>query len=297
MTANQRERNRDRNRNRDGDRAGRPASLECLEERRMFSITYADASDAVFVTGNDAADAVTVERVPASLDGGLFRPASIKVTHVQGAGAAAVTQTRSFSTLFTPVARVVFEGAGGDDRFSNSSDVDCWALGGEGRDELVNTGAGMMVATGDAGNDTLTGGSGDDRLYGDDGTASVTGNADVLSGGGGADLLYGGTADDTLYGGSGADRLDGGDYGDWLEGGDGADVLLGGDGDDYLDGGNDDDTDQLTGGGGADWFRQYSTTDHYSAGPLTYTVTEHEDVLSDDGAGDLVDDDVVDVYH
>ncbi|MEH2404178.1 calcium-binding protein [Nostoc sp.] len=84
-------------------------------------------------------------------------------------------------------------------------------------------------------------------------------------------LLFGNTSNNTLNGGGGNDTLDGNNGNDILNGGDGNDSLQGGPGNDVLNGGSGDDiligvfpgspllpglgeTDQLTGGPGADRF-------------------------------------------
>lgn len=118
-------------------------------------------------------------------------------------------------------------------------------IAGEAGDDLIYSGSGGDLLTGDSlsaavngtGSDTIYGGGGGDRIWGDshdpDDVATVGGN-DVIYGGSGSDTLYGGAGDDTLYGGSGDDRMFGGAGNDTLYdigssfgvmGGDGADTL------------------------------------------------------------------------
>ena len=103
-------------------------------------------------------------------------------------------------------------------------------------EELVFTGSGSFIGTGNAIANTITGGSGNDYLFGM----------------GGNDQLFGGTGNDFLDGGDGADNLQGGNGNDVMIGGAGADTLSGGSGDDILNGqeGN----DILDGGAGSDIF-------------------------------------------
>jgi Ca2+-binding RTX toxin-like protein len=130
-------------------------------------------------------------------------------------------------------------GAGGNDTL----------FGGDGNDLLKNTGAGVHVYDGGAGNNTVTYdgfttalnlslSSNDQNTNGDGGT-EVFANIQNLLGGAEADrltgnsqnnILQGGSGNDTLTGLAGADQLLGGGGNDSLEGGAGADTLNGGDG-------------------------------------------------------------------
>ncbi|HKM95308.1 MAG TPA: heme peroxidase, partial [Buttiauxella sp.] len=103
-------------------------------------------------------------------------------------------------------------------------------------EQLVYTGAGNFIGTGNAIANTITGGNGND----------------TLSGLGGNDLLIGGLGNDTLDGGDGVDDLQGGTGNDVIVGGTGDDVLTGGIGTDRLSGqaGN----DNMNGGTGSDTF-------------------------------------------
>jgi Ca2+-binding RTX toxin-like protein len=96
--------------------------------------------------------------------------------------------------------------------------VDSLALGAN-VENLIYTGSGAFIGTGNGLNNTIAGGGGDDRL----------------SGGGGADRLDGGAGADSLSGGLGNDRLHGGADADTLRGGGGADVFVFGAPDEGLD--------------------------------------------------------------
>ncbi|MGY2259803.1 peroxidase family protein [Pseudomonas sp. SDO55104_S430] len=119
-------------------------------------------------------------------------------------------------------------------------------------ENLLYTGAGNFVGTGNGSNNAITSGAGNDTLNGGGGDDVLTGNggSDTLNGDGGNDQLLGGLGIDVLNGGAGDDTLDGGDGDDALNGGAGNDSLLGGLGNDNLDGGNGNDT--LDGGAGND---------------------------------------------
>lgn len=131
------------------------------------------------------------------------------------------------------VARIVFSGDAGNDRFVNYTAIPVVAYGGAGDDALTG-GNGADLLCGQAGGDTLLGGLGDD----------------TLNGGGGDDRLLGEAQNDRLNGGAGRDWLDGGAGDDLLSGADREDTLLGNAGNDTLKGGLGD--DQLTGGSGND---------------------------------------------
>ena len=176
-------------------------------------------------------------------------------------------QDDSKSYFFTNVSRIVFQGEGGDDQFTNTTSYKSTAFGGPGNDTLQG-GKQADVLTGGNGDDSLLGGRGNDILYGDQGFSiggggPVTPGNDVLYGGDGDDWVDGQGADDLLDGGKGNDKLWGTTGKDMLVGREGSDRLSAGDGDDFLYGdhgfsiggpvatpqGN----DTLDGGDGDDW--------------------------------------------
>jgi hypothetical protein len=81
------------------------------------------------------------------------------------------------------VNRIVFEGNGGDDKFTNCTSLPCRANGGPGNDTLIG-GSGDDVLIGGPGNNLLIGGGGNDTLV------AVNGDADTLTGGAGNDLFW-----------------------------------------------------------------------------------------------------------
>ena len=96
--------------------------------------------------------------------------------------------------------------------------VDGFTLGAD-VENLIYTGSGAFIGTGNGLNNTVVGGGGNDQLNGNDGS----------------DALHGGIGDDALKGGSGGDRLEGGAGADTLTGGSGADVFVFGAPDEGLD--------------------------------------------------------------
>jgi Ca2+-binding RTX toxin-like protein len=226
----------------------RTLAVETLERRE--NPTASLSNGLLTITGTDLANTATV-----TIDArGTSSTTDDRVVVTEGTTTTVFPRYMYHPTngIVAMVQRVEFHGKGGDDTFTNATDLPCKAWGG-------------------AGKDTLTGGSADDRLYG-------MGEADTLHGGDGADYLAGGQGDDKLWGDDGDDTLDeqfaqvypdtpiappnlpGNIYADWqggndhLYGGDGQDTLWGGDDDDYLHGGIDLDHDFLNGGFGADTF-------------------------------------------
>ncbi|WFW11104.1 heme peroxidase [Citrobacter freundii] len=97
-------------------------------------------------------------------------------------------------------------------------------------EELVFTGNGNFIGTGNGLANIITGGAGNDQLFG-------MGGNDQLFGGIGNDFLDGGDGNDNLQGGNGNDVMIGGAGVDTLTGGNGDDILNGQEGNDNLDGG------------------------------------------------------------
>nr|WP_279630501.1 peroxidase family protein [Buttiauxella warmboldiae] len=97
-------------------------------------------------------------------------------------------------------------------------------------EELLFTGQGSFIGTGNDLANIITSGNGNDFLFG-------MGGNDRLSGGLGNDLLDGGDGNDTLLGGNGNDAMIGGAGDDTLTAGTGADILNGETGNDIMDGG------------------------------------------------------------
>src|SRR5262249_31753666 len=136
----------------------------------------------------------------------------------------------------TPVKKVVFQGLGGNDQFTNLTNIASLAYGGAGHDTLfggrgsdtMDRGRGNELLVGDGnllngakdfifgdngnqpradysvldGNDTLGGGYGDDEVDGEGGNDLAYGNAgnDTIHGSLGNDTVYGGAGDDDLFG-------------------------------------------------------------------------------------------------
>jgi Ca2+-binding RTX toxin-like protein len=125
---------------------------------------------------------------------------------------------------------------------------------GTGIENLVYTGAGDIILTGNSIDNSITGNNGGDTIYG------LSGN-DTLSGLYGRDFLYGGNGNDLLLGGFSADFLQGGDGDDTLKG-----SPLSGSG-----------TDTLAGGNGADLFVLGDATDgNLYAYSITALITDFE---------------------
>lgn len=116
-------------------------------------------------------------------------------------------------------------------------------------EELVFTGSGSFIGTGNAIANTITGGTGNDYLFGMGGNDQLFGGIgnDFLDGGDGADNLQGGVGNDVMIGGAGADTLSGGSGDDILNGQEGNDILDGGAGSDIFAFGANFGQDRITG--------------------------------------------------
>lgn len=116
-------------------------------------------------------------------------------------------------------------------------------------EELVFTGSGSFIGTGNAIANTITGGTGNDYLFGMGGNDQLFGGIgnDFLDGGDGADNLQGGVGNDVMIGGAGTDTLSGGSGDDILNGQEGNDILDGGAGSDIFAFGANFGQDRITG--------------------------------------------------
>lgn len=116
-------------------------------------------------------------------------------------------------------------------------------------EELVFTGNGSFIGTGNSIANIITGGSGNDYLFGMGGNDQLFGGIgnDFLDGGEGADNLQGGNGNDVMIGGVGADTLSGGNGDDILNGQEGNDILDGGTGSDIFAFGANFGQDRITG--------------------------------------------------
>jgi Ca2+-binding RTX toxin-like protein len=253
-------------------------ALDCLEDRLAPATLNGTVLE---ITGTTNNDNVVLSRV--------------RINGVENIRVVENGTTTNFTAA--SVASVTFTGDTGNDRFINRTALPSTADGGEGNDRLLggsatdnftggngndylNGNGGADTLHGDAGEDilvagldrlvnTLIGGTGSDRLFGSFGNDLLTaGTGGSLEQDTGTNWVFGSLGDDTLTGGAGIDYLSGGLGKDTLTGGDGndrlygglgADVLNGGAGDDFLDGGFDNAVDVLTGGTGADNFREKFT--------------------------------------
>ncbi|MEZ6120468.1 MAG: calcium-binding protein [Pirellulaceae bacterium] len=157
---------------------------------------------------------------------------------------------------------ILFDGLGGDDRFTVQPGVavPVTANGGTGRDVLtlsdktvvVNGGDGDDIIVLGAGGATVDGGDGDDEITGSDAADTIDGGSgnDLIKGRGGNDLINGQAGADRIEGGFGDDEIYGGTDGDFIDGGRDNDIIRGEGGDDEIAGGFGDDI--LIGGTGSD---------------------------------------------
>ena len=145
--------------------------------------------------------------------------------------------------------RIRFLGRSGNDTFRNNTDINSFAAGHAGNDNLqggdghnwLRGGDGQDELRGGTRNDHLRGGAGNDRIFGGE-------RHDRLFGGAGDDLIRGENGNDFINGEAGADQLYGGNNNDRLFGEAGADRLYGLAGNDVADGGAGNDHISLSSG-------------------------------------------------
>ena len=214
-------------------------SFESLETRNLLAtLSFNPAEGILRVTGDSLANVGEVQQ--------------INSTTVR----ASVDNLPDLDVNSAQVQQIIFLGFGGDDQFTNNTDIEGLLLGFNGNDTLIggsgfdqiNGGAGNDLVRGSAGNDRLIGGNGDDTIFGDSGTDSIFGGdgTNTLRGGTGDDIIFGGNNVDTIFGEAGIDQIFGLAGDDILDAGAGgiegtqgigqADLVLGLDGDDTITG-------------------------------------------------------------
>ena len=234
-----------------------------LEGRKLLATVGLD-SGVLSIFGTDAVDRALVT----SINSGATVRAAVS-------GVATQEFPRS------QIQEILFIGAGGDDIFTNGTNVPSRAFGNNGNDALTGGsandflagGGGSDVLSGNAGDDIIRGGGGGatpNQLFGGDGNDRLFGGVgnNTINGEGGNDLIFGSNGDDTVNGGNGDDQLYVGPGNNTVRGGNGDDIVVGGSGvdtvfgeagidrifslggNDVLDGG--DDIDVLIGGDGND---------------------------------------------
>jgi Ca2+-binding RTX toxin-like protein len=278
---------------------------EVFEPRQLLAgIAFDAAAGEVFIGGLATADVSVVSQSGSNLTVSLTGFAS-----------------QTFNVA--DVNQVVYVGAGGNDRFTNSTATPSFAYGSDGDDVLIGGtnddvlvgGRGDDMMTGRNGDDilrggarpgfdVLDGGNGNDNLFGSADTSIITGGAgnDRIHGGSGADEIDAGSGDDLIFpgpgdneviAGSGNDLVISGNGVDTIEGGNGSDrvyasggndVINGGAGDDFLFGGND--NDEINGQGGADFVRGGLGSDTINGGN---GIAGSRDRLFGDAGNDFID--------
>ena len=149
--------------------------IERLENRRLFAVTTGFSGGVLTVTGDGAANRVSISR---NLDSGQL---------IVRSGDATIR-----SVPYAEVDSITVNLLGGEDRLGTAANVakPMTVNGGEGSDNLA-TGASNDTVHGNGGNDSINTGAGNDNLFGDAGN-------DRMDGGGGADGFNGGTGIDTV---------------------------------------------------------------------------------------------------
>jgi Ca2+-binding RTX toxin-like protein len=305
-------------------RSFRP-SLQALEAREFLAAgitvnTAIDGITRVEVTGTESADAVTVKLNP----GASAAPTDDKLVVTANLGGTAYQKVVPLwksvdGTLTQQNLRVKFRGLGGNDTFSNQTNIEAWAWGGKDNDKLFG-GFGRDVIMGEGGDDIIYGGTGDDKLYGDHHytwngepalgvlnapmweEAKLDQGRDIIEGAEGDDWIEGGGKDDELIGGKGEDVIKGGGFFGGAVGLDGIDEINGGAGDDTLfgDAGNDimhggTEHDYVNGGKGSDQLFGEAGNDEVVGGGSREELGDDyleggagDDVLAGYGGNDII---------
>ena len=151
----------------------------------------------------------------------------LKAPQAGPVGSGTLVGTPSADTLIGTPDFDVIDAMEGDDLVIGRESRDI-IFGGAGNDRII-AGDGDDIVLAGAGDDVVFGGKGDDTLLGEDGNDVLMGEegADTLVGGAGNDVLLGGEDRDRMDGGSGRDLFvaEKGDGDDIIEGGDGIDTL------------------------------------------------------------------------
>ncbi len=185
-------------------RVERQLSIDSLEAREVPAYL---SGGTLYIDGTSGADTVTVTYSAGSGWLGTVPKYTVKQNGT----------SQTFSPFAITAGKVRFTGSGGNDSFTNNSDLAAFADGGIGNDTLV----------GGWGNDTLKGNDGSDSLYGADGNDTIYGEKEIFAfGSAGNDFLDGGVGNDTLSGNAGNDSLVGGAGSNSLDGGDGYDTVI-----------------------------------------------------------------------
>jgi hypothetical protein len=152
--------------------------LDSLERRDVpSSVTVALSNGVLKIDGTSGDDVVTVAPgAPIKIGNFFLQTIDVKATTN---GASPVT----FNTSVLGVKSIRFQGFAGNDTFTDSTAIPCWANGGPGNDTLTG-GSGDDVLIGGAGTNVLNGMGGNDTLV------AVNGTGDLVAGGAGTDTFW-----------------------------------------------------------------------------------------------------------
>lgn len=221
-----------------------------LEDRRLLAVTAFQNDGQVVIRGDGLDNQAIVEQIGDSL-------------HVSfGSG-------ETFDFAFGGVSSVRFVGAGGDDTFTNQTNLDTTAIGGNGNDrittgngndrllggegdDVLTSSGGENLLNGLNGNDIINGGTGNDTIFTFDGNDVIDAGAgdDFVFSGNGDDIITAGAGSDTVFSSGGDDTVNGNSGDDFIYSQFGVDEVFGGEGNDLIRGGGD--NDRLNGNGGDD---------------------------------------------
>ena len=210
-----------------------PESLEC---RRLYAAQLL-ASRTLEITGTEAADVISVNRIPRTPNYTVEINGETSTFPVSG-----VQRIFAFGLGGNDIIRI---GLGHFGNFGGSIVVDTYTEGGDG-DDRITTDMGADTLVGGPGNDFLAGYRGSDRYDGGDGNDEIImqiGRNSAIGGPGNDTInataatrvdIDAGDGDDNLIGTNRADVLRGGPGNDKIQGLRGNDRIFGDDGDDTI---------------------------------------------------------------
>src|SRR5262249_11135603 len=103
-----------RNSHRPGRRALRPR-LEGLELRELKTVTFSLSDNDLFVSGNGAADTITLDHSGTTtlINGKVFSDSLFTLIHIDTGGSPSASQPDTVNVLATPTHEVLIDGGGG----------------------------------------------------------------------------------------------------------------------------------------------------------------------------------------
>ncbi len=142
-----------------------PISVEILEGRTLLSASVDLKGTTLVIQGGGENAKVTVENTGAGKDGVMDTADDVLTVTVEGQDPEVIDPSDGKGKKGGKVERIIFTGTGGDDCFTNNTNINSKADGGKGNDSLIG-GGGEDRLDGEQGDDTVDGREGKDTLIG-----------------------------------------------------------------------------------------------------------------------------------